>query len=428
MQDLIVLAEKKSDITNLKIDTLQLIFESFIRNAYFPWVCLILLFNINKWKRPAMLVLIGHWLLKSTGDLLRNTMELREKDPNLTWPGSYKNFYISIGLANVFQLAGELIGDWYPLMRVKAIDNNKGGKLKLVYVTCALYNLTKVFGMYCHFIAYPIDLRKVDDEGKPVIDFARIKINWWGMIALMQIFSFIYDCSVIFAMKSCLSSKLKLYKSNSKNTFLNKFKQISEYRIFASMILSLCFLPIIISYVIILMFIYTKTENINELVENVPIDQLRKAVFSFNFTLMYVDQILLRNVMRQNQNRQRQVNSDTDFSTKYNTLKYNSSGSPTSSNFNNYSNNTLVYNYTNYNGKSENLSLGSQKSQPFQSLYNSEPIIHKDNHIFDKPFSNYYKSNSEDSDLNDKNYLLSYTNNNINNNYNNNYNNKSDDN
>ena len=75
----------------LKRDYYEIIFNEYIRNVFFPWVCIILLLNKKNWKRPVIIILIGHWFLRSTGDLLRDTMYLRDGEPNSVWPYSTKN-------------------------------------------------------------------------------------------------------------------------------------------------------------------------------------------------------------------------------------------------------------------------------------------------------------------------------------------------
>ena len=71
MQDLINFGEKKSVYNSNKSDIYQNIFDHFIINNFFPWVCLIFLINNKNWKKPVNLILIGHWLLRSLGTSVR---------------------------------------------------------------------------------------------------------------------------------------------------------------------------------------------------------------------------------------------------------------------------------------------------------------------------------------------------------------------
>ncbi|OUM60685.1 hypothetical protein PIROE2DRAFT_13504 [Piromyces sp. E2] len=293
MHEIIENAETRNGISSTRIDTIQKIIGSYYIFEFFPWVCLILLYNRKNWKRPVILVLILHYLFRATGNFLRYTLELREPELNTYWPYSTANWYISVALANVFYLTGEIIGDWYPLLRTKAVTKNTSNNkhIKLIYITCIAYNLVKVYGMYCYFMDYPIDIRIRDENNNPVEDIITFKIRWWSTVAVLQIASFIYDLSIILALKKSLFDKLQDYQK--KGTFLDKFKQISELRIFISMITSILFLPFVIVFVITLIDEY-KLKRANYIPADNGIEQFRQVVLGVNFTFMYIDQILLR--------------------------------------------------------------------------------------------------------------------------------------
>eukprot|EP00833_Pecoramyces_ruminatium_P018178 jgi/Orpsp1_1/1192210/evm.model.d7180000091410.1 len=417
MQDLITFAEAHSGDSNLRVDVYQYVFDSYIKNIFFPWVCLILLFNMKNWKRPVLLILIGHWFLRSTGDLLRNTLELRTKEPNLNWPGSLKNWYISNALANVFWLSGEIIGDWYPLIRLKAITNNSK-KIRFIYVTCIIYNIAKIIGMSSYFYGYPIDLRQKDEDGNPIDDIIKARFRWWSSVTIIQIASFIYDISIIISMKTILFNKIQTYKNIGKNTFIIKFKQISEYRIIISMIASLCFLPFVIIFVICLV-IQLKQSNKRNINMETPIEQLRQVVLNFNYTMMYIDQILLRNVIERNQNQKKYGNNGLVFGNKRkstNSLKiqisHNGNGYPlrgsTISNRESYSNESLTNKminspytqystYSTYNNNSPYINsynpYSPYNTNDFNSVIGEVNINEKEYYI---PSNNNYNSNRDD--------------------------------
>jgi len=281
----------------VRIDSIQKAILPFITSPFFPWVCLIFLLNSKNWKRPAVFILIGHWFCRAVGDVLRNTMDLRsETAANAYWPYTKTNWYVSNGLAHFFWLLGEMMGDWYPLLRTKAVTNNDK-KVKIVYITCICFNLTKVFGIYTYFMDMPIDLRITDENGNHVKDVIRFNIYWWSSIGMMQITSCIYDLSVIFSLKTCLFNKLNEYKNTNKNTFLEKFKQISELRIILSMIISIIFLPFLTFFIVSLIRQYHKSKVNSYSTVDTGIEQLRQVVLSFNFTLMYIDQVLLKSIV-----------------------------------------------------------------------------------------------------------------------------------
>jgi len=280
----------KTVFKKLKVDGIQYILDAYISNPYFPWVCLILLLNYKNWKRPVILILVGHWFFRATGDLLRNTMYLRKQNINMYWPYSLTNWYISNGVAHIFWLSGEIIGDWYLLIRTTAVTLNKR-KRKFVYITCVLHNFVKIFGMCCYFLNYPMDLRQMDENGVFIRDIVKHGIAWWSTIAVMQITSLLYDLSVINALKSYLFDKINMM---SQNNFMEKFKQISEFRIFFSIIFSIVFLPFVVSFVIFLLSEYRKQSTVQYVASDSGIEQLRQVVLNFNYTIMYIDQILLR--------------------------------------------------------------------------------------------------------------------------------------
>ena len=295
MQKVIELANLHGNIYSENIDVYQVIYNGFLRNDFFPWV-LILFFTINKgnWKRPVTIVLIVHWILRSCGDVIFNFIPLREYIPDHYWPYSTENWYKSAALGNVFWLTGEIIADWYPLLRTKAVTNNNRGKIKYVYITCILYNIIKVVNIYCYFIDYPINLSIKDENGNVVTEYAMFKIRWWIIIFIMNIISCAYDISVILALRKCIFNKLKEFNNFNENSFISKFKQVSEFRIICSMIASIIFLPVILLFVIYLLNTLNRTKDEPNIPSDESIDNLRRVVINVNYNLMYIDQILLR--------------------------------------------------------------------------------------------------------------------------------------
>jgi len=312
MQDIIYISEKvvingtfifdmntsNEYISKIKFnvfDGIQNILDAYILNSFFPWVCLILLLYIRNWKKPIIKILVGHWLLRSTGDLLRNIMQLRSIKPNQYWPYSSDNWFISNAVANIFWIAGEIMGDWYPLIRTKAVVHNIH-KQDNVYLTCAFYNVVKLFGIYCYFIHTPMDLainNKTKNKNK-ISDIIDYNILWWTTIAVVQIGSFIYNLSVIFALKKYLFRKLRKFKKKNQNNFLNKYKQISELRLFISILVTIIFLPFVFVLVVVLINELKKNNGYNNFIKlEGHVEQIRKAVLNINYTFMYIDQILL---------------------------------------------------------------------------------------------------------------------------------------
>ncbi|KAG4087500.1 hypothetical protein H8356DRAFT_1370758 [Neocallimastix lanati (nom. inval.)] len=267
MQDLINFGEKKSVYNSNKSDIYQNIFDHFIINNFFPW--------------PVNLILIGHWLLRSLGTSVRYILEFRKHEPNTIWPYSKTNWYIANSIPSLFWLSGEILGDWYPLIRTRVVTNNSR-KIRIVYFTCLIYNITKLIGILHQFILP--DLRITDENGIKVRDYEKSKIRWWIIIVLSQMTSCAYDLSVIASLKNCLFNKLEELKNNSnlqKNSFLEKFKKISEFRIILSMIISLIFLPFITVFVVIQINNYHKNNpNPKIIVLDSSIEQFRQVILN----------------------------------------------------------------------------------------------------------------------------------------------------
>ncbi|KAG4102036.1 hypothetical protein H8356DRAFT_1653289 [Neocallimastix lanati (nom. inval.)] len=306
MLNIIKYAESKQGIGDRSIDIKQQSYCSFITSKFFPWLFLILLFHKKKRKRPVIFVLLGHYLFRSLGSFLQYWIEIRPRGTNSIWPYTYSNWYYFYAPSNVFSLLGEIIGDWYPLIRTKAVTNNKRN-IKIITCLCILYNLVKVYGMLCFFSDYPIDLRRFDEKHKEVNGTITFKIRWWGTVIAIQIVSLFYDLSVIYSLKSGLFDKLKNLRKYNNNSFIEKFKHVSEFRIILSMSASLLFLPFIIMFVISLYNEYTHGKNPAKINLETQIEQLRQTVLSVNFTFMYIDQILLRCFVERN----RQPKSNT---------------------------------------------------------------------------------------------------------------------
>jgi len=273
------------------IDALQTSLTMYITYHTFPWLCLVLLLNRRDWKRPVILILISYCFFQATGSLLQKYMNYIDKDKykDYDYPYSLFNWYLTNAVAHLVWLTGEIIGDWYSYLRTKALIQNKR-KLKPVLITCIIYNIIKVIHISMDFIVTPKSFEKVD--GKPNGRLLMNKIIWYIFIAISQIVNFIYDLTVILALKNSLFNKLETFKYKS-NNFLEKFKQISEFRIFISIIISIFFFPYpifqIINYSRRYLHPELKTPSFTDKIEN-----LRSVGLRFTYTFMYIDQILLR--------------------------------------------------------------------------------------------------------------------------------------
>jgi len=286
---------------------------SFINSEFFVWTCFVLLLSHKNWKRPVIIILILHWFFRSLGDCFHNSSDFFEKKVKI-WPHNNKGYFYSLGVASIFWYASEIMGDWYPLLRTKAIIKNKR-KIKFIYLICILFNLVKLVQMSNYLFNVPFrkgydipseELEKLYDEDNTKFTY-KVIIN----TALQQLFSLTYDISVIIALRKNVfnevyKDKKERYKHNEKDNdseserkynFLKKFKQLSEYRIYVSMVLTIIgiILMIVMSFFIVYANMH-KDKNSTGIDYSIA-NSIREMILNFNYNLMYIDQILLRYVV-----------------------------------------------------------------------------------------------------------------------------------
>jgi len=239
-------------------------------NNYTLWLLLVLFLNRKKLNRPIIYLMFFFWLLAYFGDQCTNISFFFVKRSYTLYNINTVLYFIS----TFFYFSSEIVGDWYLLLRTKAISANK--KMPLLYITCILFNLSKIGGIisyiYDYIIQYP--------------NFLYIKV-----LFIIQIFSLFYDLSNIYYLKKSIFKKYKIYKNEKKNNFLMKIKYLSEYRLFVSIILSL-FLVLFMALSFIL-YINNKNNKSNIFYYNNPL-YIRSMVVSYNYYIMFIDQILLR--------------------------------------------------------------------------------------------------------------------------------------
>lgn len=360
------------------IDRIQNIILSYVTSEFFPWVCLIFLLNKKNLKRPVILILIIHWVLRSTGDALREFCELLPIPNNIEnptlWPNTNTRWIVGNAVAHLFWLGGEIFGDWYLYLRTKAVTSNEK-KSNTVFYCCFLYNIIKIIGIASYFIYIPFDFRVRDEFGKPRNGLQLFDITWWTIVIVYHIIGFMYDFSVMYALKTELFDKLTEYKNISKNTFMDKFKQISELRIFITMGATLLFLPFIIFIVIILIIQYYR--NVTTFIDPDPI---RQVPLSLYYNLIYIDQILLRCFAERQQKQQ-----EISFITFNNTKTSNNSNSIANGLTKNVKFNYSKLEYSEYNGNDNTISTYNMDlSKSEYSLLSHKEISLYDSSITDR--------------------------------------------
>ncbi|OUM57470.1 hypothetical protein PIROE2DRAFT_64990 [Piromyces sp. E2] len=236
-------------------------------NPFLIWLLLVLFLNRNKWKRPIIYILIAVWFFNYASDFSCYFSNIYDYGERLSGFLDYSLEFI-----------GQIIGDWYLLLRTKAITGNK--KIPLVYVTCILYNLTKINGILYFYNETP----PYDDKDN-YIKFALI-------LFVIQIFGVFYDIANIYYLKKNTFNKYKKSMNGTKNSFIEKLKHVSEFRIVISLILSLTVIFIFSLTFLSSYYLYKTGKDDN--MENIDCISISYRQVYFNYYFMFIDQILLR--------------------------------------------------------------------------------------------------------------------------------------
>ncbi|ORX85077.1 hypothetical protein BCR32DRAFT_290933 [Anaeromyces robustus] len=379
--------------------------------TFFYWTILVFILHKFNFKKPVMKLILAHFILRSTGDVLDTVGELyshyyvtvvsRDKNGAITGFGCMDNgemnpmrWFLSRQIGTVFWYVGEMFADWYPLLRTKAVvKDNKS--LIYVYIACGFFNLCKLALIILHWTLDPTKLYGYGkfatygeyDKGK-VMDFYFI---YWTNQLIIIISSFLYDITVFFVLKKNL-----FQSSQTEIGFLKKFKTISEYRIFISSVVGIIFLPLLI-IIIIIKYIYKWKYGYVNL--NFSFDEVRQTIANVQYYMIFIDQIFLLYCNNNSVN-----NNSTDIYS-----------------FNNLSsNNTILSSKYPYNHLSNNSAVASINRNSTMTSNNRNSFLE---------FS-YLKANPNNNIFNSKNFIINgstNTNTNTNNNDNNNNVNNNDE-
>ncbi|OUM65742.1 hypothetical protein PIROE2DRAFT_7156 [Piromyces sp. E2] len=167
-----------------------------------------------------------------------------------------------------------------------------------------------------------------DDDDKTIKEdyFERSfnhKARQWIDIVFQLIFSVIYDLTVIYALRKNIFNKMAISSTSTReNKFLTRFKLISEYRIYISLIATIIGFPILSLYAIYIMIQYIR--QIQEIKGSGEVDSIRNCILTINYTFMYIDQILLRFfVDENNESKKKSKSTTTENSYNFNLVYHN---------------------------------------------------------------------------------------------------------
>jgi len=285
-------------------------------------------------------------------------------------------------VAIILWYTGEIIADWYPLLRTHAIVKRTKA-IFAVYITCLLFNLSKV-ALIVIYLNYSAGNMFNKDGAFDNVKSSRFYAVYYVIQLIIIYSSFFYDLSVYFVLKKCVFQK---NKKQYQQGFLKKFKNLSEYRVLISALISTIFLPII-SVAFIIKFYYQKKDY---WALDFSFEESRKMITSVPYFMIFIDQILLA------------------------TYKEESS----SCNSNNITNSNTYYYSSSSNSATKYISGKSKYGlNPMGSLNNSETLKNDNYNLLEYPKNNIF-NNSNNNNNNNNNIDIDISNEyNKNNNYN----------
>jgi len=263
-------------------------------NFFFPWFLIILVVNKNNWGKPIIYILIFNYVFRVIGDIISEvskSLPINLENSGAALPVDKTRYLLSTVLPLSFWMIGECIGDWYSSVRTGELINSKS-KYLFVKLSCLFFNLSKMAYVECFwYYNQNMTLRAEtnEDDNKLIVENYQ---RWWILVIIISIFGFLNCLSIIIALKSAVSNKVKLLKSSGNSTkFMSKFRQVPEYRILFIMYLN-C-----IIYVILIPFIcvkYVDAVKSKSFLENTFVNLLREFITNFNHTMMYIDQLIVK--------------------------------------------------------------------------------------------------------------------------------------
>jgi len=181
--------------------------------------------------------------------------------------------------------SGEIIGDWYPLIRTKAVTKNKRS-LKLLYASCIFYNLSKLAVPISQLFVSPTKLYNNKGEYNDIY-VNRYYNYYWFLQAIISFSTFVYE----FIIYQTLNKELFSKRTSRDYGILKKFRTMSEYRIIISAMVAIIAFPFlfIVSGLKIYFFFTDKGEI------NCSVEEFRGVVTNVQYMIIFIDQILLLN-------------------------------------------------------------------------------------------------------------------------------------
>jgi len=350
-----------------------------IQFLFFYWTLIVFFLHRFNFRKPVMKLILFHFIFRCIGDILDKSGSLlphyfankyvtkpdgtviMECENDVANPERHPlKWLITRQLGCTFWFVGEIVADWYPLLRTRAVAREKKS-IRWVYLTCIIFNLSKAALIILHYTLPASQL--YDKEGIYNQDKVDIFYFKYWVIQLIIIYaSAIYEIVVYLVLKKCIFER-----NYSEFGFLKKFRSISEYRMLLAAIISIIFLPIV-SITIIVKFYYYYTNHYHNIDFN--FNETRILIANVPYYMIFIDQIMLLQSKKESKN---------DTTSYNNTTTYNNT-----TNFNTTNNNTIndmnFYKKSNpYNYKSANNSMDT--SRKYQNITNEASINESGNYF-----------------------------------------------
>ncbi|KAG4085953.1 hypothetical protein H8356DRAFT_1060922 [Neocallimastix lanati (nom. inval.)] len=355
--------EQKLDNTIDKVRTVIYALHKPLQFTFFYWTILLFVLYKFNFKNKILKLIAVHLILRSIGDILDKFGDLwpryfanKEIVPNqfdctyeTSSPEHYPfRWFLTRQIGCTFWLSGEIVADWYSLIRTRDIMKSKK-TIWYVYVSCGLFNISKIALIILHW-CLPVSSIYTSTGVYNKENFGNFYNIYWLIQLIIIYASILYDFSVYYVLK-----KYYFQISNSGLGFVKKFKTYSTYRICVTALFSLIFLPIISSTIVMRLYYYY-VGGLKNL--DLSFDEIKLSISNLQYFIIFIDQILL-SYSQVDESREDSDTFNMNNYSKYNNNTYNNNNNNNSKN--DYSNNQNSFSYLNkLKYKNENFSNNNQ--------------------------------------------------------------------
>ncbi|ORX85073.1 hypothetical protein BCR32DRAFT_290929 [Anaeromyces robustus] len=419
-----------------KIDTIRTIIYALFcpfKGLFFYWTLIICILHKFNFKKPVMKIIIAHYVLGILGDIFDKLGDLFQHYYANTYIDDLRidtkcintlsietahpfKFFLKRQVATIFWYSAGIFGDWYPLIRTKAVIKEKK-MLTPVYITCGLFNLSKIVLIIHHWTLLPNQL--YDENGVFIMENRdNFYMYHWLLQFIIICTSLLYDISVYYVLK-----KNFFPVNDSDFGFLKKFKTTSEYRILISAFISIFLLPLA-AISILLKFYFMMTQRVKH--AEFSYEDIRLSIINLQYHMIFIDQILLFQSNKEHSNmlsavsgrRKKSTKSKFNSKKKYSKKNKSHNGYSQNNSINGYSLNNSIREYSQNNsihGYSQNNSIHGYSQTNSVNIHSQINSVHG----YSQTNSNHrYSQNDNIYGFNQNDYLAEYDHNDFINKYN----------